>query len=136
MSLESGAHIQSAHESLMKQLKSINLFDETISCVQLDLAVSRAQVNQRLQQYLAQLEALEKLRPDEFKQEATRPRIEALEKQLNDLKRHQTEIVELSFKNMFEMSTMIAREKESLQMLTEKEAKIKALEERIAASPK
>jgi hypothetical protein len=88
MSLESGAHIQSAHESLAKQLKSINLFDETISCVQLDLAVSRAQVNQRLQHCLAQLEALEKLRPDEFKQESTRPRIEALEKQLNDLKRH------------------------------------------------
>jgi len=53
MSLESGAHIQSAHESLAKQLKSINLFDETISCVQLDLAVSRAQVNQRLQHCLA-----------------------------------------------------------------------------------
>ena len=39
--------------------------------------------------------------------------------------------MELSFKNMFEMSTMIAREKESLQALTDKEAKIKALEERL-----
>ena len=33
---------------------------------------------------------------------------------------------------MFEMSTMIAREKESLQLLTDKEAKIKALEDRMA----
>jgi hypothetical protein len=48
MAADSGAHMQSAHDNLLKQLKSINLFDETISCVQLDLAVSRAQVNQRL----------------------------------------------------------------------------------------
>lgn len=87
------------------------MFDETISSVQLELLVQRQQVNTRLKQQLAQLEALERLRPEEITQEV-RARIEALERNLGEMRRQQIEIVELSIKNMFEMSSMIARERE------------------------
>ena len=104
------------------------MFDETISCVQLDLMVLRNQVNQRLKQLLGQLEAFERMRPEEITPEV-RVRIDTVERSLMELKRQQQEIVEQSLKNMFEMSTMIAREKEGLMQITASADKLEGYQE-------
>lgn len=59
---------------------------------------------------------LEKLRPEEVNGEV-RQRLENLERELIELKKQQSEVLESGFKHMFEMSTMVAKEKTEWQNL-------------------
>ena len=58
--MNQGQQLQNAQETIMKQLALVNKYDESISCVTLDLKVQKAQVNNRLKQLVSQLEGLER----------------------------------------------------------------------------
>ena len=104
------------------------MFDETISCVQLDLLTHKYQVPQKLTQLTAQLEAYEKLRMDQITPDI-KAKMETLERNLTDLKRQQLEIVESSIKNMFELATMVAQEKEELLQIDASKDKLQKYQE-------
>jgi len=92
-----------------------------VSGVKLDLMVSRSSVNQRLKNTLQQLDAIEKQQSrGEITAEDARMKIHEVERQLAELKRVQQEIVEAGIRNMFEISSMIHREKESLADVSSK----------------
>ncbi len=80
-------HLHSAQETLSKHLKAINMYDEVISSVQLDLQTQRLQANIRLKPLLTQLEQLEKIPISDYTAD-TRTKIEALERNLAEIRRH------------------------------------------------
>lgn len=57
------------------------------------------------------------MKPEEFTAE-DRARLATLEQQLQDFRRQQQDVVEQSFKNMFELGNMVAREKEELLIIS------------------
>jgi hypothetical protein len=89
-------HLHNSQETLSKHLKTINMYDEVISSVQLDLQCQRLSANTRLKPLLAQLEALEKIPLADYTAE-TRTKIENLERNLAEIRRNQVEVVEMSF---------------------------------------
>jgi hypothetical protein len=60
---------------------------------------------------------LERIRPENFTPE-DRARLHTLEQQLQDLRRQQMEVVDLSFRNMYEIGCMVSREKEELLVIS------------------
>ena len=68
----------STSELLSKYLKSINLFDETISSVSLDLITQRVQAPHKLKSHTQTLESLEKVKLEDFTPE-DRARLATLE---------------------------------------------------------
>jgi hypothetical protein len=86
LAMDGTTNQMSTSELLSKHLKSINLFDETISCVSLDLLTQRLQAPNRLKSHTQTLETLDKVKPEEFTAE-DRARLATLEQQLQDLRR-------------------------------------------------
>jgi len=85
------------------------------------------QANTRLKPLLAQLEQLEKVPQSDYNQE-TRTKIETLERNLAELRRQQLDVVELSFKNMYELGHMVVREWEELILINESQGKLEEYE--------
>ena len=108
------------------------MFDEVISSVQLDLHSQRLNANNRMKPMLAQLEQLEKIAPGDYTSE-TRNKIENLERGLAEVRRCQVEIVELSFKNMYELGHMVTREREELLLINQSKGKLEEYERVIKA---
>ncbi len=63
------------------------MYDEVISSVQLDLQTQRLQANNRLKPLLTHLEQLEKIPLSDYTAD-TRTKIEALERNLAEIRRH------------------------------------------------
>lgn len=61
-----------------------------------------------------------------------RAKAEGIERELSELRRQQGEIVEMSLRNMFEMSTMVAREREAMVMAAKCEEKVELYEKVLA----
>ena len=83
----------------------------------MDLQSQRLLAANRLANLTQQLETLERTRPDAFTPE-DRTRLAALETALQDLRRQQQEVVEHSFKNMYELGHMVQREREELLIIS------------------
>ncbi len=102
---------------LAKQLKSVNMFDETQSAVQFEINIQKLDVQKRLKDLTAKIEIIEK----KIKSGGTVDKsgeFDPLRASLFELKREQQEnVVQEGLKLMFKLGNMVSQERDHLKEL-------------------
>lgn len=111
------SQIEQTQRLLSKQLKAINMFDETQSAVQLELTIQKLNVQNQLKELNNKIAQMERKMKD-GKSVSRTGEFDAIKQKLFDLKKDQQEqVVQNGIKLMFQLGALVDKERQQFKEL-------------------